>query len=149
MPGSAAAQIASTYPAWKTTTLGKLEQVLITKNVNHKEQQHWVTQTKTPKPTTGPWNNGTNWAMRVSHELSWPLRQCLSRQWGHALTDVQRGPSRSAPLTLHLECFSSFCSPRSVQFSLCHAHLVHNGVLFLGQKPERKPGNISWLLFQD
>lgn len=87
-------------------------------------------------------------AMMVSHELPWPLKQCLSRQCGHAFTEVRRGPPTSVPLTLHLQCFGSSCSPHSLQFSLSHAHVLKKGVIFLGQKPERKSGNISWLLLQ-
>lgn len=79
-------------------------------------------------------------AMMISHRLPWPLRQYLN-------SEVL--PPSSVPLTLHLWCFSSFCSPYSLQSSLSHAHLLNQGVSFLGQKPERKSGNISWLVLQD
>lgn len=88
-------------------------------------------------------------AMMVSHMLPWPLRQCLSRQRGSAFIDVQQGPPGSVPLTLHLWCFSSFCSTHLLQFSLFHAHILNQGISFLVQKPERKSGNISWLVLQD
>lgn len=138
--------------------LGKPPRLENFRCVNHEEcstiaeQWHWVTQIKTPKPITGPWNAGTSWAaehvvaMMISHKVAWP---CMAVQWGHALTDGQWGPPSSAPLTLHLQCFGPFCSPPSLQSSLSQAHLPNKGIAFLGQKAESKPGNISWLLLQD